>query len=239
MGWLMSVYKNHRHRLLAASAVVMGGFATLIPAKAGGGEMWVLYVLMTLMSVGGGALDLGGNVLLVKVWEGDTWAAPAMNALHCCWGIGSLMSPLVAAWVGLTAEDMGTTWLVIGAIATGLGLPLLLFDEPRSNGGNGGGSDDADGAPRTGLGGGATTSCALEGGGQGAGQEVRQGARQGMGQAGGGGGEPGEANGEVGVSTPEPKPEPEPAEVGKFQFAVGMGAMFFYYFGKLQQEVLF
>ena len=55
---------------------------------------------MVLLAFCGGALDLGGNVLLVAVWRGHPWAASAMNLLHFTWGIGSFLSPILAEAVG-------------------------------------------------------------------------------------------------------------------------------------------
>ena len=57
-----------------ASSVVMGLFAILLPLFHKTGRVSVLYVLMVVLSLAGGALDLGGNVMLVEVWGTDPWA---------------------------------------------------------------------------------------------------------------------------------------------------------------------
>ena len=46
----------------------MGIFAILLPVFQKTERVSVLYVLMAILSLAGGALDLGGNVMLVEVW---------------------------------------------------------------------------------------------------------------------------------------------------------------------------
>eukprot|EP00039_Didymoeca_costata_P031440 m.34740 g.34740 ORF g.34740 m.34740 type:complete len:496 (-) comp8771_c0_seq2:22-1509(-) len=131
MGWTSTKYKHKRHLGIVVSAVVMGVFAMLIPQFASGKKsLWTLVLMMTFMSLAGGALDLGTNVLLTIVWQEDRFAAPAMNMLHFAWGVGSMLSPLVADGVGLEADRMRETWAVTGAIAIFLGVPPIMFASP-------------------------------------------------------------------------------------------------------------
>ena len=53
------------------------------------GSAGALYTTFALMSVAGGGLDLGGNVMLVEVWTGDPSAVifplaeHIIHELHC------------------------------------------------------------------------------------------------------------------------------------------------------------
>jgi len=115
----------------------MGGFAAMCPLFPGLGS---LYFLTFLFSVFGGALDLGANVMLVEVWSGDSGGAPAMNMLHFSWGVGSLLSPLVAEGVGLAPSRLTATWAAIGLISLALGIPTFFVPPPSAP--RGSGSDD-------------------------------------------------------------------------------------------------
>jgi hypothetical protein len=105
-----------------------------------------LYFLTFLFSVFGGALDLGANVMLVEVWSGDSGGAPAMNMLHFSWGVGSLLSPLVAEGVGLAPSRLTATWAAIGLISLALGIPTFFVPPPSAP--RGSGSDDNDASVR-------------------------------------------------------------------------------------------
>jgi fucose permease len=83
-----------------------------------------------VLSAAAGALDVGGNVLLVKIWKGHRWAAPAMNILHLMWGIGSFLAPLVVAAIGLKPEEMARTWGVIGVTCALVGIGPLFCRPP-------------------------------------------------------------------------------------------------------------
>eukprot|EP00041_Stephanoeca_diplocostata_P026781 m.727961 g.727961 ORF g.727961 m.727961 type:complete len:516 (-) comp23041_c0_seq2:1959-3506(-) len=134
MGYLVSKYPSQRHRLLVLSSSLMGLLAIMMPRCSGGsGGIGGLYVVMGLMSLFGGALDLGGNVCLVVVWRRDPWSAAMMNLLHFFWGVGSLCAPLVAEGVGLQASQQNATWLCVGLVGMVVGLGPLVVDPPQDS----------------------------------------------------------------------------------------------------------
>ena len=57
--------------------------------------LWVLVVLMFVLGVSQGALDVGGNTLLV--WVHGSKVGPFMNGLHLFFGVGAFMSPILVA----------------------------------------------------------------------------------------------------------------------------------------------
>ena len=54
---------------------------------------YLLLVVMFLFGLGQGALDVGGNVNLLWVYQSQV--GPYMNALHFCFGLGAFLAPIV------------------------------------------------------------------------------------------------------------------------------------------------
>lgn len=76
------------HKILGGCSLGTGAAGAVLALST---RIEAMYVFWMFVSLFGGALDLGGNVLIVEIWEGDRRAAPAMNLLHFCWGAGSLL----------------------------------------------------------------------------------------------------------------------------------------------------
>lgn len=90
--------------LLASMALVLA-LVPLVPA------LWLLAVAWMLLGASAGALDVGGNTLLV--WVHGRQVGPFMNALHFFFGVGSFLAPLIVALAReLSGSGSGAYWMV-------------------------------------------------------------------------------------------------------------------------------
>lgn len=99
------------HPVQAAGLVLMAlsiGLVPLIPS------LWLLAAAWLLVGLAGGALDVGGNTLMV--WVHGRGVGPYMNGLHFFFGVGSALGPLVVALM-----------LALGASAARAYWPLALL----------------------------------------------------------------------------------------------------------------
>jgi fucose permease len=87
-------YDNgHGHRLLLGAGLVAVAAVTALTSTS---ELWMVVVVFAVIGFSSAAVDVGGNTLIV-------WSQPAdrvgstLNALHLCFGIGALSTPLIVA----------------------------------------------------------------------------------------------------------------------------------------------
>ncbi|HKQ54042.1 MAG TPA: MFS transporter [Pyrinomonadaceae bacterium] len=78
--------------LMTASLVLMSGLMALAPFPP---ALWLLTITMVALGAAEGALDVGGNTLML--WTHGERAGPYMNGLHFFYGVGAFLSPLVVA----------------------------------------------------------------------------------------------------------------------------------------------
>ena len=79
---------GHRVLVLMLSAIAIT--LALIPIIT---NLWALIFILMIVGFAEGAVDVGGNTLLVWLYRKDV--SPFMNALHAFFGVGSLLSPLI------------------------------------------------------------------------------------------------------------------------------------------------
>jgi FHS family Na+ dependent glucose MFS transporter 1 len=90
--------------LLASMALVLA-LVPLMPA------LWLLAAAWLLLGASAGALDVGGNALLV--WVHGRRVGPFMNALHFFFGVGSFLAPLIVALAReLSGNGSGAYWIL-------------------------------------------------------------------------------------------------------------------------------
>ena len=71
--------------------------------------LWLLAAVLLILGLGEGALDVGGNTLLV--WGYREKVAPYMNALHFFFGVGAFISPIIVAQaIQATGDIMLAYW---------------------------------------------------------------------------------------------------------------------------------
>ncbi|MGC9396847.1 MAG: MFS transporter [Anaerolineae bacterium] len=100
--------------------------------------LWMLIGLLLLLGMFEGALDVGGNTLLV--WLHGEKVGPYMNALHFFFGVGAFLSPLIIARV--LAASGGVTWAywILALLIAPVAVAVLRLPSPSS-------SAEADNAP--------------------------------------------------------------------------------------------
>ena len=97
------------HRLLVGASLVVFAavFATTLVS-----ELWLIVGVFAIIGLAGAALDVGANTLLV-------WSQPPervgsrLNALHLCFGLGALATPLVVSRSFDRTDDLTIVAVVI------------------------------------------------------------------------------------------------------------------------------
>ncbi len=110
LGYLLGSFQGGRlydrvagQPLMAAMLLSMAAMlvlAPLIPA------LWLLAIVVLVLGAAEGAVDVGGNTLLV--WVHGSKVGPFMNGLHLFFGVGSFLSPVIVAQA--IALGGGITW---------------------------------------------------------------------------------------------------------------------------------
>jgi FHS family Na+ dependent glucose MFS transporter 1 len=106
------------HPVIGASLLLMAGMMGAAPLLT---HLGMLAGAIFLLGMAEGALDVGGNTLLV--WVHQERVGPFMNALHFFFGVGAFLSPLIIAWA--TPED-GAIVRAYWTLAV-LQLPAILW----------------------------------------------------------------------------------------------------------------
>lgn len=103
--------------LVAALLVIATSMAAvpLMPSRA------ALIATLLVMGVAQGVLDVGNNMMLMRVHGARV--APYMSALHCCYGVGALIAPLCVSATPSLAWGYGS--LALAMLPVGLHLALV------------------------------------------------------------------------------------------------------------------
>ena len=101
-GRLYDRFKGHHLMLIALGLMILTSLLIpIIPV------FYLLLVVMFLFGLGQGALDVGGNVNLLWVYQSRV--GPYMNALHFCFGLGAFLAPIVMHHV-MNLASGAITW---------------------------------------------------------------------------------------------------------------------------------
>ena len=115
-GWLYDRVPGHPI-VSAMMGVIIIIFFT-IPAIP---SLWLLIGLFLLLGIAEGAVDLGGNTLLM--WLHREKVGPFMNALHFFFGIGAFLSPLIVGWIIAEGGEITQAYWVIALLL----LPVAVW----------------------------------------------------------------------------------------------------------------
>lgn len=88
-----------------------------------------LVIVLIIMGLGMGALDVGGNTLLL--WAESDHPQSAMNALHFFYGLGSFLSPLILAAALQFRGGIQLGYWVYGALTLFVFLVMLPLPSPH------------------------------------------------------------------------------------------------------------
>jgi FHS family Na+ dependent glucose MFS transporter 1 len=96
------------HRVMVAGLLVMAVMLALVPVVP---LLWLLTLVVLLLGVATGALDVGGNALLV--WVHGRQVGPYMNGLHFFFGFGAFVAPIIIAQaVSLSGDIVWAYWVL-------------------------------------------------------------------------------------------------------------------------------
>jgi MFS transporter, FHS family, Na+ dependent glucose transporter 1 len=94
--------------------------------------LWMLIVMLFLIGMFEGAIDVGGNTLLV--WLHRDKVAPYMNAMHFFFGVGAFLSPIIIAQVVLLGGGMRWAYWVLALLALPVSVMVLRLRSPEPPG---------------------------------------------------------------------------------------------------------
>ena len=113
------------HPVMGGALLLMAGMMGLAPVVP---HLWMLAAAILLLGLAEGALDVGGNTLVVWV-HGDT-VGPFMNALHFFFGLGAFLSPLIIAQVMLRGGGLIHAYWTVAALLLPGALWLRCLPSP-------------------------------------------------------------------------------------------------------------
>lgn len=106
------------HPLIAGMLTLMVICMVLVPLSP---SVAILTAVLYALGFGEGALDVGGNTLLV--WLYPTGLGPWMNGLHFFFGIGAFLSPLIISYAPGTDGSITHAYWILAALL----IPFILF----------------------------------------------------------------------------------------------------------------
>jgi len=115
------------HLVLVAMLALMAAMLALVPLIP---ALWLLAVAWMLLGVSGGALDVGGNTLLV--WVHGRQVGPFMNALHFFFGVGSFLIPLIVAQAMALSGGIAWAYWVLALLVLPVALWVARVPSPAS-----------------------------------------------------------------------------------------------------------
>ena len=115
------------HLVLAVMLALMAATLALVPLIP---VLWLLAVASMLLGVSGGALDVGGNTLLV--WVHGRQVGPYMNALHFFFGVGSFLIPIIVAQALALSGGIAWAYWVLALLVLPVALWVARVPSPAS-----------------------------------------------------------------------------------------------------------
>lgn len=115
------------HRVMAGVFVVMAAMLALAPAIS---RLWLLTAVLLVLGMGMGAIDLGGNTLLM--WVHRSKVGPFMNGLHFSWGMGAFLSPIIFAQAVSISGDITWAYWALAVLMLPAVVGLLRWPSPAA-----------------------------------------------------------------------------------------------------------
>jgi FHS family Na+ dependent glucose MFS transporter 1 len=117
------------HYIMGVTLVCIALGLSLIPTLS---LLWVLTTVILLVSLVKGALDVGGNALLV--WIHGSGVGPYMNGLHFFFGVGAFLSPLIIGQaLSWSNNDVRWAYWALVIIVLPIAVPFFIIPSPKSN----------------------------------------------------------------------------------------------------------
>lgn len=115
------------HRILAVILLVVAGALTLTPLAT---SLWLLIGTLLVLNICTGAMDVGGNTLLV--WVHRDKVGPFMNGLHFFFGVGAFLAPVIVAQVVSGTDEIHLAFWIMAFLALPVAAWFLWLRSPRS-----------------------------------------------------------------------------------------------------------
>ena len=117
---------GHKLMVFSLSLMLIGHF--LIPLFP---SFFVLLIAMFIIGLGHAFIDIGGNVNLLWIYQSNV--GPYMNAMHFCFGVGALLSPIIIQQVLAVTNNKleWPFWVLAFAFLPGI-LSLIFLDPPQN-----------------------------------------------------------------------------------------------------------
>jgi len=116
------------HPVMSGGLLVMAAMMSVAPLLS---QLGMLAGAIFVLGMAEGALDVGGNTLLV--WVHQDKVGPFMNGLHFFFGIGAFLSPLIIAWAMPADGDIGRAYWTLALLQAPAALWLLRFSSPAGH----------------------------------------------------------------------------------------------------------
>jgi MFS transporter, FHS family, Na+ dependent glucose transporter 1 len=113
------------HPVMGTGLLLMAGMMGLAPLTR---QLWMLTAAILVLGVAEGALDVGGNTLLVWVYRDKV--GPFMNGLHFFFGLGAFLSPLIVAWAMLGGGNIARAYWTLSLLLLPAAFWLLPLSSP-------------------------------------------------------------------------------------------------------------
>ena len=113
------------HRVLGTALLVLAAALLAVPHIT---SLVLLAAMFGVIGAGAGAVDVGGNTLLI--WRRGGSDGASLNALHLCFGIGALASPIIVAWSLSSHGDLVAASMLMAVPTAAIGVWALLRPSP-------------------------------------------------------------------------------------------------------------
>lgn len=117
--------KRRGNRVMAVALVGMAVLLALVPVLS---NLALLIAAILLIGIAEGALDIGGNTLLI--WVHGKRVAPFMNALHFFFGVGAFLSPIIVAQMILLNANLKTPYWALALLMLPVAFWILQLPSP-------------------------------------------------------------------------------------------------------------
>ena len=134
LGYLIGSFRGGRlydrvpgHPLMGAVLLIMAAMMALAPLIS---MLWILAAVLLVLGVAEGMLDVGGNVLLVRVHPRNL--DPFMNGLHFFFGVGAFLSPIVVVQAVLMSGGITWAYWMLALLVLPVAVYVLRLPSPET-----------------------------------------------------------------------------------------------------------